>query len=439
MLPPGSQLDFRLSECNITQYANIDKVKIKHEVNKEQGSDLIWNYLNDKISNYSSLAETHFVGLLSGGWDSRLIVAFLKEHHALTEAYTTEQGLNFWGRFFSEGKIAQDVAKFLNIKNQYVEPKSSKNLFRTAQLVDYSTSFHSWILPLIDELPEGEVFIDGFLGDVLLRGTHIYGDFNECLKKQDKSKAAELIFSEYISGTNAGSASTTSYPDLKNWQEVLDPTFVAEALSNLKQFVKTEIDSIKSENFLSMYQIRNRQRRCISWLPLAVIGSKGSTILPFCDPEFVELSLSLPLDIKQDHSLYNSILEKTKPGLSKIPSSNSKNKKELNKYMRVNNIKLEEIFFSVFNSLPQSLRWRIWKRFGFLSYFTSKARFIAGEVIKNPPNSIMHLLSPEIQKAIKSKRKLKLVKYSYHLQQLLVLDRFYTNQIYIHESDQEID
>ena len=55
--------------------------------------------------------------------------------------------------------------------------------------------------------------------------------------------------------------------------------------------------------------------------------------MPFCSLNLAKKSLSIPIEYMVDHSLYKSLLEKSKPGLSEIVSTNSNSIDELKEYL----------------------------------------------------------------------------------------------------------
>lgn len=440
LLPLGTKLEFQLSGFNISKYFEIDNVGFDEQITVEKASNLVWDHLNEKFANYCSIAEKDFVSLLSGGWDSRLITAFLSQTGKLENVFTTEQDLQLWGRYIVQWKLAQDVTKFLGITNHcYIKPENDQDIYKLATMLDYSTTFHRWSLSMVNELPEQKILTDGYFGDVLLRGTHISNSLRKCIYDKNKAKAVQLTFVEYITGTNIGSASTIQHPDAESWKNVLDPSFVSNSLTRLKQIISKEFNDIHSDNFITMFQIKNRQRRCISWLPRGLIGSKGAVLLPFCDPEFVKLALSIPIKMKHDKSLFVSLLEKTKRGLSKIPSTNTEDKKVLEPYMSWMMSGFNGILFLIFNKLPVNLRWKLWSKFSRVSYHLLPFwQIVVDEIIKSPPNTLIHLLTPQLRKAIKSGNRSELTKHAFHLYHILLLDMFFSDYIPVDSSSPEV-
>jgi len=158
---------------------------------------------------------------------------------------------------------------------------------------------------------------------------------------------------------------------------------------------------------------------------MKIVGRKGAVITPFCDPKFVKMTLAIPIEIKQDQSLYNCLLEKTKQGLSEIPSTNTKDMKKLEPYLT------QELILSVHNRilskiLPKNYRRKINKIIKRLRKHKSSKTIIVEEAIKNPPTTFMHLLTPKIKNAIKTHNSKELTQYAYYLSHILVLDRFFS-------------
>jgi hypothetical protein len=107
-----------------------------------------------------------------------------------------------------------------------------------------------------------------------------------------------------------------------------------------------------------------------------VLGRKGDVHLPFCDPGFVRSALALPLEGRRDESIYRALLERTRPGLSRIPSTNEKDPGRLAPFLT--------------DALPgATLQGRAERR---------RARLRA--LCERPPRVFAELLRPEIRRAL---------------------------------------
>ena len=449
LLPPGYILELQGSDWNMAPYAKLGNIRINTQITVEEACQLLWDHLDEKFRHYESLTKKNFIGLLSGGWDTRLITSFLARTGRLRETFTTEQSVRLGDMYVVEEKIARDVANFIGVNNRFVRPsatrKRGERFYKLPRIVDYSTTYHKWSLSLAEALPQGEcILTDGFLGDVLIRGTHIPDDLQRCVEEGNKEKASELTFAEYVSGVSHGSASDVYYPDAESWKRILDPQFISDSTEHLKQAIINEFQDIQCENFVTAYQLKNRQRRCISWLPTAIFGSAGAVILPFCDLKFVEIALAIPNEMKQNQLLYKCLLERTKSGLSEIPSTNTKDIEKLRPYLTrayIGDMSALRLFSYIFPKKYLKRLYRIfmrtrvaallysllYKRLGMASRIFENF-LIADEIIRNPPTTFMNLLTPEIRDAIYARNRGKLAQYASYLRHILVLDKFFSNK-----------
>ncbi|GAG14469.1 unnamed protein product, partial [marine sediment metagenome] len=235
-LPPGCKLEYKKSKWKIIQYTQPTNVRVNNNISLEKACKCVWNYLNEKFDSYQSMTEKDFTGLLSGGWDSRLITAFLSGNKRLHKTFTTELGVLKWGRYIAERRIAKEVAEFLGVKNRYIPSKAGKDIFTLSRMVDYSTSFHKWSLSIVEALPQDKNIIPiGYLGGVLLQNAHIPDILQKCVTEGNKEKAMQIILDEYISGGRNSIFSPIHYPDAESWKHVLNPQFISNSIIQLKR------------------------------------------------------------------------------------------------------------------------------------------------------------------------------------------------------------
>jgi len=176
-----------------------------------------------------------------------------------------------------------------------------------------------------------------------------------------------------------------------------------------------------------MYTVRTRAQRGLKLLATNVIGSKGAVIIPFCDPEYLRLTLAAPLGMKRDKSLHRCLLERTSRGLSEIPSTNSQ-EKTLRPYLKTSYGGSEELLLFGLSHLPRRLSWNIYRLFAGIGYLFPQIRATVDEAIANPPTTLAHLLAPNLRKAIEKHNRRELAKHAYHLQGILLLERFYSSK-----------
>jgi hypothetical protein len=331
-LPPGARLICSKDKLTINRYHRFQCPNGKTQGVKslKDAIESIHEHLLFKCKTYGELQSGPMAGFLSGGWDSRLLASLFARTGQLEMTYTSQQRIVFQGRIISEQKIAREVASFLGIKNQFVTPvyRNQKTRELRAAIVDYSTWFHDWAYTLIEAIPgDRYTFFDGILGDILLRGLYITPALSQCIQRRDRDRAIEFLHSQYLQGFN------TYTRGVDPWNFVLQSDFLTAFSHGLKKEIGEQIHEIPEEDFLTMFLINNRSRRGISPLPRHLFGMKGSVALPFSDQDLLEKCLSIPLEIRLGHSFYKGLLERSKPGLSGIPSTNSLREKDLNPYL----------------------------------------------------------------------------------------------------------
>jgi len=75
-------------------------------------------------------------------------------------------------------------------------------------------------------------------------------------------------------------------------------------------------------NKIKIFQLKNRTRNTTPLIPNNIILRKTFSLMPFCDNEFIEFALSIPVDMKVRDEVYKKILQKTFPEVMKIPTTN---------------------------------------------------------------------------------------------------------------------
>ena len=435
MLGPGERLDFQKNSRNISKYTRVDDTKIDSSIEVDQACELIWNYLDRKFKGYCSIAKKDFAVLLSGGWDSRLIAGFLAKHGRLRETFTTEQGIIFNGKQMQEKQMAEQVAKLLRVKNTHIpQAKTSPKKIRESthmilRTLDFGTTMHRWASSLLTNLPKDQyVLTDGFMGAITARRHTEDPAVRRLIQSKDKRGYAHLLIEGIFSGRGTiHPVSRLQYPDLESWKQVLDADLLYESLRNIWKTTLKELNEITSENFAVVHRMKTRARRAVIPLATNVIGANGAVVTPFSDPEYMRLIWTLLTDEKQNRLLHVCLLEKTVRGLSRIPSTNTKDMKALRPYL-VPFSGTEGLLLFGLVHLPQRLLWRLWSCLSGLYYLFPQVRAIVEEATYSPPTVLRAFLSPKMQKAIETRNRRVLAKYAYQLYGILALERFYSDK-----------
>jgi hypothetical protein len=123
--------------------------------------------------------------------------------------------------------------------------------------------------------------------------------------------------------------------------------------------------------------------------------------LPFCDPGFVRLALSLPMALKRNGAIYLHLLELARPGLAQIPSTNEKELARMARFLT--------------NEPPQeSICGRDERR---------QARLIS--LSQHPPRIFAPILRPEMLKGLKEKDMAVLSRHLPLLEKIQMLESFF--------------
>jgi hypothetical protein len=280
--------------------------------------------------------------------------------------------------------------------------------------LDYSTWFQDWACALTEALPFDEyVFVDGILGDIFLRGLYITPSLHDCVARNDKERATELLHAQYVRGFNAYTRG------LERWRSVLEPDLLEGFSAALWDQVHQEIHGIAEDDFVTMFLIRNRTRRAISPLPLHLFGRRGSVVLPFCDVEFLRKALSIPLALRRNGAMYQALLERGKPGLSTIASTNTTNLGELEPYLigSISELSSKSGPGQTTDSRSEN---------GDVTDTAARDALWAQEVIENPPSFFMNSLTPELRSLIRRGKKEELEPFRFFLERIFILESYFS-------------
>lgn len=243
---------------------------------------------------------------LSGGLDSRLILAKLCEHGA-KDIHTFSYGLksNF------EAKTAEKVANILNTDWFMVgaDPQRAQNLFNGERRHDYMHAAHGYSrIPSYVEfealskvkdgglIPENSIIVNGQSGDYI-SGGHIPG----CLYEKDDPSEEDMyryIFDKHFS----------------LWKNLKTPEIEEKIKEHIqKLLLPYSHDLSKKDNFIRQYEsFEWQERQC----KMVVNGQKAYDFfgydwrLPLWDKELMDFFESVPWEYKYKQKLFKAYLQK---------------------------------------------------------------------------------------------------------------------------------
>ncbi|MHA1124973.1 MAG: asparagine synthase-related protein [Candidatus Heimdallarchaeota archaeon] len=246
---------------------------------------------------------------LSGGLDSRLILAYLVENKI-----PIDKIINFGFEKSKNCKFAKKTAEHYNLLNTYshyqitseiIVQRAISHLWRTE---GYSGHLNAHIPFMLEQIKGEMVIYDGLAGDTILGANH-WG----------KTK------------TELGNPST--YIRLKLYRNALTPEF----FKKLTEYKGKEIERIRKEEpvgeeallqqFKETRYHENYQRRKSRSGGVKIGEDFGVVHYPFMIKEIYNACIQIPADDRKDHKQYKSFIEQFFPELNKIPSTSLDKKK----------------------------------------------------------------------------------------------------------------
>ena len=253
------------------------------------------------------LADDHrFVSTLSGGWDSRILAAYACEAAAPTaspRAFTTSSDTGI----ILEELVAAQVAHRLGIEHEIVVPRVDRfehDIRAFVQAVDHQTSYHVWLVPLLQRIAglDGLV-LDGLGGGLMLGGDFTGGDDRSSriagLMKYLRG-AEQVLRPEAARGVGERTRAAFDAFDA-DWPEVADHPFEATFTAYL-----------------------NRTLPGISQSPYGLVARDHPVATPFLADEVARAALRIPAAAHAGGALYPRLTALLDPQLAALPTAQSR-------------------------------------------------------------------------------------------------------------------
>lgn len=243
---------------------------------------------------------------LSGGWDSRLLLALLSERGDLPLSALTLKRLHGG---HPEEEYARDVAAALSVPLREVAGRESTPWRETTEVAartDYQTTHHDWFMPLARGVSRQRGLVaDGLCGDVLFAA---YLVREEMLDSRSWDKGTELL-----------------WINISNWRfatEVLSDRLAA-AFSTLawRQWKEQAAPLAEHPAGLTLAVYRTRTVRGVALAPTAVLGADADVRTPFTDDRVARAALMLPMRSKVRDDAFRRMFELVNPTVGSLPST----------------------------------------------------------------------------------------------------------------------
>lgn len=373
-LPNATILEFSDGKLSLHKYWDYDHIIVDHKRSREEtiieGVEVLKRVMQRQTDGLKRCMV-----FLSGGYDSRMIAAGIKQYSGIPgtdiKAFTIPKN-DVGIRTFDDKDVrySSQVSKILGIDHVIVgyEPRYFERYLEKFIYEQEGLCFENmWMIPLIgslDAADSGLVNFDGIAGDVFLKAGYLLKpsvDYNNDLsnsrmtRKLDDEKLSIVIGEKLLGFSNVDIFSVMPFFN-EDIQKRLDPDF-----DSIYEELRT-IDG--SENKVKVFQAKNRTKNAICLQPSNLIMRKNFSRMPFCDNEFVEFALSIPVDMKLRNDIYRKILDRSFPMLKDAPTTNDVVRmKDKFRHILIRNrldfIRYSLNIFKAFRSKPKAHRKRI--------------------------------------------------------------------------------
>jgi hypothetical protein len=243
--------------------------------------------------------------LLSGGWDSRLLLALTVEHHPGVRAWTVN---NDWGHT-SEERIASQVADQLGVEHRVITPKVAgfwEDWQEAAERQDFQTPLRMPLLRLA-RLLHGQpgIALDGMAGDIFIKGLFV----NRTMLDATWEGTVDLLWRRVFW--------------LRGGPPLFERGFRNRTVEIARQQFTDEVDRFRGHPAgasLAVFWVRTR--RSISAGALEIIGSQLPVSVPFTSDPVVRAALAVGPREKLGGAFYKRVWELVDPKVASIPSTN---------------------------------------------------------------------------------------------------------------------
>jgi asparagine synthase (glutamine-hydrolysing) len=254
--------DNSLNKKHYWSWSSLQRSSISMEKAVEQMADLL-----DKAIMLRAKSNARIGVGLSGGFDSRAILAAIHEANPITYTFGTEES--------ADVRFAKEIAKIAGVKNIHYDMRIDhwiqrrfSGVWKTDGMLNM---YHMHYSHLMEEIPKiMDINLSGFLGDGVLGSTYLNKKGKKFLNKRADEATAKLYYG-------------------KHWvfSDPSDPFF--------------DIDK------LDVYLIYNRGRR-LTGLGMEEANKTIFQRLPFMDNKLMDFSYSMPDEFRDNSVVYHRAL-----------------------------------------------------------------------------------------------------------------------------------
>lgn len=309
LLPPGSLATFQDGRLDVHKYWTID-FPDAYEVRSEESYIEEYLFLLEQAVKRQVKGSSPTGLLLSGGLDSRVLLAFLAQHVDGRHLHTFTFGIPGC----DDARFAREVATRAGAQHHYFELKPdylrtmAERGVRLTDGLGNCVHMHS-LATLSAETEYATILFKGFMGDALMG----YGIGRE-LWTSGGTAARELQFRVY-----ANTGGILFHPS--EHASLLDH----EVQRSLGGSVFEGFDATLAESGAALiadqrhsFDLRQRVPR-MTLNGVKLVRSRGVVRLPYCDNDLVDFALRMPPWLRSERYLARKAFVKGFPSLAKVP------------------------------------------------------------------------------------------------------------------------
>ncbi len=347
-LNPGQILVINLqnNQLDIRQQHLPGYEKPEKRLNNPDHSASLWMIQLAKF--FSRLRDTESMIGLSGGYDSRLITAFMRDQNPKL--------LNFGLSGSPETRLAKEVSRQLNL---HLKNDSFPSNLIARHALEIISKFrvlvnleNVHVMHLYEKINENnpDIYVDGFLGDAILGDTYYYkkgkslkGLFRYlfALDNFDHKKKSYNDYVEALYNNDKEALCDEELKDILTYQDV-------KKIKNRFRLLVIRHSSAccTHEDMMERLTSFTRGKNLIAAGPVGV-SSHTDCAMPFTDYDIMELAMRTDKKVRSNNSLYNVIWQNYFPQLANIRKAGNFGKAADSDFL----YRLKHIFYILFKKI----------------------------------------------------------------------------------------
>lgn len=300
-LPPAASLEHRESGSSVV-VERWPWAQVEPEVGGRMEERIV-DALRERTA--AVAAERPLRCLLSGGWDSRLLVALADQAGAKPRTFTFNNDVGH----AADERLAAGVTEALGIEHEIVPPETVGywlEWHRSAELQDYQCQMRLQTVRMARRLgDEPGLVVDGLAGDIFIKGLFVS---RAMLSAPTWDDTVGRIWKRFR--LRGGPPLWARHPQ-RELNVIARSAFEREA---------SRFAGHPHGATLTIYSTRTR--RSISAATVNVLGSRVPVSVPFTFDPVVRAALTADAQSKIDGALYRKVLDLVDERLTRLPSTN---------------------------------------------------------------------------------------------------------------------